>query len=164
MVRCICHECADNTEPHFFTYQKLLKFRAKNLPTMQCSKSGDHVSIELLLGGIETAKQSDNKAAQIINVKGSMYQFQDKVEFNKIEVQQTITNIKQVIEKSTAIAPVAKKKFLEHVDNIFKEFSKEGAKAAAKLGYDALKEYMISEGFPKALSRAVKVASGGWLG
>ena len=79
-------------------------------------------------------------------------------------MQQTITNIKQVIEKSPAIESKSKKKFLEHVDNIFKEFSKEGAKAGAKLGYDALKEYMISEGIPKALSRAVKVASGGWLG
>ena len=136
MVRCICDECKGNAEPHFFTYEQLLKFRAKKKQTMECSESGQDVLIELLLGGIETVIQT--QAAQVTHVHGDSFTIHGGATFNKIEVQQTITNIKQVIKKSTAIEPVAKKKFLEHVDNIFKEFSKEGAKAGAKLGYDAL--------------------------
>ena len=164
-VECICGECAGSAKPHYFTYEELLKFRAKNKLTKECSESGDAVPIEQLLGGIEYAKQTEDQLARITHHHyGDNYAIQGDVTFNKIDVQQTITQVKQAIEKTAAIDGKAKQKFLEHVDNIFKEFTTEGAKAGAQAGYDALKDYMIKEGIPKALSRAVKVASAGWLG
>jgi len=117
------------------------------------------VSIDLLLGGIEAAKQSENKYYEIGNIYGDVYLTRGNTTFNKFEVQQTITNVRQIINKSQMIEAPAKKKFLEHVDNIFKEFSKEGAKASAKLCYEALNKYMKDEGIPKALTRAVRIAT-----
>ncbi len=116
------------------------------------------------MGGIEATKESEDKVAQIINVGGNFNQFQDKVVFNKTAVQQTIINIKQVIEKSAELEGKTKKHLKEHLDNILKDYSKEGTQAVLKAGFDALKDYMVEEGFSKVLNRALKVASGGWLG
>lgn len=164
MVKCVCDECETSSESHFFIYEKLAKFREKKKKTMECPESGEAVSIDLLLGDTESENMIDNPDFYITNVYGDSYTFQAHTEFNKIEVHNTITNVRKVIDKSTEIDSKTKKKFLEHVDNIFKEFTKDGAKAGAKLGYDALKEYMKNEGIPKALRKAVKVASGGWIG
>jgi len=50
MLPCICGECKGSTEPHFFSFSDLMKLRRKGVRHMQCTKSGQDVSIEGLLG------------------------------------------------------------------------------------------------------------------
>jgi len=53
-VPCICTECVENAEPYFHKYQDLLKALGKGRKESQCKNSFEMLSIEALLGGIET--------------------------------------------------------------------------------------------------------------
>lgn len=133
-------------------------------PIARYFESGQDVSIEKLLGGIESDEETETQAIQVTEIYGDVYTIHGDAEFNRNSTRNTLINVKEVIDRSTEIDGKTKTKFLEHIDNIFKEFTKDGARTGAKLGYAALKEYMKNEGIPEALRRAVKVASGGWLG
>jgi hypothetical protein len=52
MVPCLCRECSEHREPHFFPYENLMKARQKGKPDIECQRSFENVSIEALLGEI----------------------------------------------------------------------------------------------------------------
>jgi internalin A len=53
MVRCICSECINDMEPHFYAFRVLHKFYLKDRKAVLCEHSAESVSIELMLGGVE---------------------------------------------------------------------------------------------------------------
>ena len=68
MVPCICDECQKDPDPYFYPYHNLRKAREKRIDTIQCQKSFDAVSIEVLLGGIET-KTPEKRATRRQDIK-----------------------------------------------------------------------------------------------
>jgi hypothetical protein len=52
-VPCACGECKDNSKPYFFAYDYLIKRKRAGKATVDCQRSVEEVSIDLLLSGIE---------------------------------------------------------------------------------------------------------------
>ena len=53
MVPCICSVCQKSPEPEYRKYETLIRFRAKPIKKVHCSKSAEPVLVEELLEGIE---------------------------------------------------------------------------------------------------------------
>ncbi len=60
LVPCKCQECIDNSNPHFFEYQRLIDARKKGRKQIHCPESDDLVSIGSLLGYDDNAMWIDS--------------------------------------------------------------------------------------------------------
>ena len=55
LVPCTCQECEENTVPHFFKYQKLIKrVKEKRKSTVECLESAEDINVYELLEGVLT--------------------------------------------------------------------------------------------------------------
>lgn len=53
MIPCICEECIESDSPHYFAYDTLKKYQAKDKSLITCQKSIEEINIETALKGIE---------------------------------------------------------------------------------------------------------------
>ncbi len=56
LVPCICNECKNQKEPHFFEYSELMRRKEKGIREKQCDKSYKDVIVTELLNGVTDIK------------------------------------------------------------------------------------------------------------
>ncbi len=53
LIPCICSVCRKSQEPYFYSYLKLIDRKEKQIPTVECNNSYQHVDVIELINGIE---------------------------------------------------------------------------------------------------------------
>ncbi|MHB0946390.1 MAG: leucine-rich repeat domain-containing protein [Sedimentisphaerales bacterium] len=56
-IPCICSECKNSTNPHFYNYHDLRTLLRKNIRDTRCMKSAEEISIDVLLGAYGMSEQ-----------------------------------------------------------------------------------------------------------
>ena len=69
MIPCVCSKCKSSNSPHFYNYQLLRKYEAKNRPTIVCENSFEDVVIRALISGITIQESNDG------NIKGILFEY-----------------------------------------------------------------------------------------